>query len=73
MLNAHGDRVVTLNGAVLMLRQPVRENATCSDKLIFGFSSLGFYESFCLGFYEVPVVSDTPVFLYNHPPPRLLG
>lgn len=72
MLNAHRDRAVTLNGAVLMLRQPVREKAMCSDKVIHGFTSLGFYESFCLGFYEVPVVPGTPVFLYN-PPPCLLG
>jgi len=69
MLNAHRDRAITPNGAVLMLRQLVRENATCSDKVIHGFTSLGFYESFCLGFYEVLVVPGTPVFLYNPPSP----
>ena len=35
-VNADRDRVVTLNGAVLTLRQPVRENAMCSDKLSVG-------------------------------------
>ena len=61
--------MVTLNGAVLTLRQPVRENATCSDKFVCGFTSLGFYESFCLGFHEVPVVSGIPVFCITTPLP----